>query len=82
MSTATSGQLQALLDGPGLKPPPGVVPNFVDPPNLHPIGTVTILLSLIFSTLAVAMRIFTKIRYMKSLVTVDCGFYILLLFLY
>ncbi|KAK5988233.1 hypothetical protein PT974_12373 [Cladobotryum mycophilum] len=26
-------QQQALLDGPALKPPPGVVPNFIDPPN-------------------------------------------------
>lgn len=52
-------QLQALLEGPALAPPPGVLPNFTDPPNLRRTGVVALLVTLVLSTLAVTMRIYT-----------------------
>ncbi len=64
--------IEALLDGPALAPPRGVKPNFVDPSNLsHPELAV---LQLTVATLVVWMRIYTKIRVLKRILTEDCEF--------
>ena len=69
---ATPAELQKLLDGPALAPPLGVEPNFVDPPNLKTLGLVVIILCLILPTLAVWMRMYTKLRIIRQVVAEDC----------
>ena len=69
----TPEQLQILLNGPALAPPPGVIPNFIDPPNLDRTGTVVQLITLIVSTLAIIMRIYTKARILHQIAGADCA---------
>lgn len=72
MSSPTPEQLQALLNGPALKPPPGVVPNFIDPPNLYDTAIAVQIVTLVLSTVAVAMRIYTKVRIIHQMAAADC----------
>ena len=48
---------------PGLKPPPGVKPNFANPPDSYRVaGVVVVSLCLAFSTFFVAARLYTKVH--------------------
>ena len=72
----TPGQAQAalrtLLVGPAIRPPAGVIPNFHDPPNLDVFVTLTIILCVIFGTLAVLLRMYTKVYILRALAWEDC----------
>lgn len=67
ISNATPEQLQALLNGPALKPPPGVIPDFTDPSTSHRRGVAVEIVSLLLSAFAVAMHIYTKARFMHQM---------------
>lgn len=67
-----NAKLQQLLNGPAGKPPAGVTPNFVDPPNLDVIITLTIVLCITFATIAVFIRMYTKLLLVRSTVYEDC----------
>ncbi|KAM0803469.1 hypothetical protein BDR22DRAFT_970763 [Usnea florida] len=71
MSSPTPEQLQALLNSPALTPPPGVVPNFVDPPNSYDAAVAINIVFLVLSTLSLAMRIYTKVRIMHQMALAD-----------
>ena len=71
-ASLTPAQLQALLDGPAVSPPPGVIPNFVDPPSLYPQIIVTLVLTLSIATLAVIIRVYTKLHVIKAWHLEDC----------
>ena len=64
--------LRALLEGPAASPPPGVVPNFDDPANLNTLVTLTITLCVTFATLAVLLRMYTKVFILRALAWEDC----------
>lgn len=64
--------LQKLLNGPGMAPPPGVKPNFVNPPNLEKEFYIDLILCLTISVLVVAMRMWTKVRVMRKVMIEDC----------
>lgn len=64
--------LQKALDGPAMAPPPGVKPNFVNPPNLEKEFYVDLILCLTISVLAVCMRMWTKARLVRKVHTEDC----------
>ena len=64
--------LQKLLNGPGMSPPPGVKPNFVNPPNLEKEFYIDLILCLTISVLVVAMRMWTKVRVMRKVMIEDC----------
>ena len=66
-------QLQALLEGSALAPPPGVLPNFTDPPNSRRTGVVGLLVTLVLSTLAVTMRIYIRGLVMCQVGGADCS---------
>ena len=68
----SSQQLEALLNEPAGPPPPGVRPNFDDPPNLDGLIILTLTLCLMFSTLAVSMRSYTKLSLIRSWDYEDC----------
>jgi hypothetical protein len=62
----------ANLDMPALAPPPGVVPNFVDPPTNRTAIFGVFVTCLVIMTLAVAIRMYTKIFMLKKLAVEDC----------
>ena len=64
--------LQKLLDGPAMAPPPGIKPNFVNPPNLDKEFYIDLILCLTISVLAVCMRVWTKARVMRKFQIEDC----------
>ncbi|PYI01187.1 hypothetical protein BO78DRAFT_379489 [Aspergillus sclerotiicarbonarius CBS 121057] len=64
--TLSSEQRQALLDGPAASPPPGVVPNLVDPPNLQALGRALILVFWSLALIAFTIRIYTKVFIIRS----------------
>ena len=74
MAAPTPEQIEKLLNGPSLAPPRGVVPNFVDPDNFHVWFIVTAVVCLTFSTLALAMRIYTKMFITRRTEWEDCKF--------
>ncbi|KAL4778352.1 hypothetical protein BJX76DRAFT_362816 [Aspergillus varians] len=53
-------QRQALLEGPAGPPPPGVVANFVDPPNLQVAGQAIVIVLWSLASICFAIRIYTK----------------------
>ncbi|KAI1753690.1 hypothetical protein F4782DRAFT_495359 [Xylaria castorea] len=57
----TPEELQALLDGPALAPPPGVVPQFDNPSNLRLATLAVPITSVIVATLVLMMRVYTRI---------------------
>lgn len=65
-------QLQKLLNGPGMAPPPGIKPNFVNPPNLEKEFYIDLILCLTISVLVVGMRMWTKARLVRKVVIEDC----------
>ena len=52
--------------------PPGVVPNYDDPPNMKALSLTALVLCLLFPIMAVAMRIYTKARVMHHMALEDC----------
>ena len=70
----TPEQLHALLNGPAGTPPAGVVPSPQNPPNLNASLIVTLTLVLTFGTLAVFMRMYTKVFIIRSVAYEDCTF--------
>ena len=59
-SPVSPQKLAIILNGPALKPPPGLTSNLVNPPNNRVITHVTFSISLVLSTLAVLIRLYTK----------------------
>lgn len=64
--------LQKALDGPAIVPPPGVKPNFFNPPNLEKEFYVDLILCLTISVLVVCMRMWTKARLVRKVQIEDC----------
>lgn len=52
--------LTAILEGPALEPPPGVIPNFDDPGGSHAIGYFTLISCGILTTIAVILRLASR----------------------
>ena len=64
----------ALLHGPGLQPPPGGVPNFVDPPSQAHWVYVTLPICLAVSTPFVWIRLYSVFIILKSHGWADCKY--------
>ena len=71
-SEQAQAALHTLLEGPAMSPPPGVVPNFHNPPNLDVFVALTITLCVAFATLAVLLRMYTKVFILRALAWEDC----------
>ena len=52
--------MEALLEGPALEPPPGVIPDFANPDGRHGIGYGIVIFCSILSTIAVALRLYSR----------------------
>lgn len=66
--------LRTLLEGPAMSPPVGLIPNFHDAPNLDVFVALTIALCVTFGTLAVLLRMYTKVYIVRALGLEDCKF--------
>ena len=63
------------MDGdrtPGLAPPPGITPNFVNPPSIHLEASITLVICLAITTPLVWLRLYTRLYIMKSRGLDDC----------
>lgn len=69
---ATTAAEQVMLNGPALTPPPGVKSNFVNPPNMDFIVILTISICTSFSTIAILLRLYTKLIVIRKVVFEDC----------
>ncbi|RDL31441.1 uncharacterized protein BP5553_09650 [Venustampulla echinocandica] len=67
MENISPAEYEALMNGPALHPPPGVTPNFDHPDTLSVYAVPTVALAISFSTLALAMRIYTQRRIARPL---------------
>ncbi|KAH9908494.1 hypothetical protein F4778DRAFT_717402 [Xylariomycetidae sp. FL2044] len=56
----------AILNGPALAPPPGVLPNLTNPPNQNDIGLAVSIICLAVATTAITLAAYAKIRCMKK----------------
>ena len=59
-------------DVPPLAPPHGITPDLTSPYTLQPYQVLTVILCIIATTLAVAARMYTKLRVMKIVTWEDC----------
>lgn len=58
--------LKKILEGPGLKPPPNVIPNLINPPTKQHINLLCQVTCLTLSSVFVLIRMYTKIYVMKN----------------
>lgn len=69
---AMAAAAEALLQGPGLQPPPGVIPNLIDPPSQAQWVYITLPICLAVSTPFVWIRLYTAFSILKSHGWADC----------
>ena len=69
---AMAAAAEAMLRGPGLQPPPGVIPNFIDPPSQAHWVYVTLPICLAVSTPFLWIRLYTVFVILKSHGWADC----------
>lgn len=63
---------QTLFDGPAMKPPTGVKPDFNHPANKQGYFILTFVLTVAVSTLAIIIRMYTKVRIIRKVGWEDC----------
>ncbi|KAI1187546.1 hypothetical protein F5B17DRAFT_453045 [Nemania serpens] len=64
-------QQAALLAGPALAPPPGVVANFDNPPNENAIAHATFVICLFFATFSFIVRMYARLAGIRSIKVED-----------
>ncbi len=73
MASPSPGELlEAHLNGPAMAPPPGLHSNFKDPSNLKVYFIITLVFCTTFSTVAVLVRMYTKIFLIRKVLVEDC----------
>jgi hypothetical protein len=63
----TPAEKEYFLDSPALAPPPGVVPNFIDPPNKLPLCLGLTIATTTVSVIVVSLRLYTRIFCIKKM---------------
>ena len=71
-ATLTPTEKEHLLNAPALASPPGIVPNFTDPPNRLPLCIGLTVASITVSALVVILRLYTRVFCLKKLRLEDC----------
>lgn len=59
------------MNRPAMRPPPGVTPNFVDPPNMNKLFTIIAITSTCIGTPMVVIRLYTKWAIRKKVLPED-----------
>ena len=60
------------LNCPGLPPPEGVIPNFVDPPTLEHVQIAATVVCLTLAVFTTVLRMYTKVFIIKAIGWEDC----------
>jgi hypothetical protein len=68
----TLAQKEKYLNGPALKPPPGIVPNFTDAPNQTALCFGVTITCAILVTFGAVIRLYTRIFCIKKMRLEDC----------
>ena len=68
----SAAKVHGLLNGPAGTPPPGLLPNFQDPPNLNSALIFTVTICMAVATVVVVMRMYTKLFLIRSVAYEDC----------
>lgn len=64
-------QQQVYFQGPALKPPPGVKPNFTDPPNQNVMGYIILIICAVIVAVLVTLQLYSRIFYHKKFAIED-----------
>ncbi|TRX89573.1 hypothetical protein FHL15_009482 [Xylaria flabelliformis] len=72
ISSLPPAQQQAILNGPALAPPAGVVPNLDNPPNSNVLCLIIMTIFLVIATLVFTLAVYAKLFYIKKLHVEDC----------
>lgn len=64
-----------LLEGPAIRPPKGVVPDFDNPPNQRIVGWIIVPLCSAISSIAMALRLYSRVVVLKKFMIEDCKGY-------
>ena len=59
-------QQEAMLNGPGLPPPPGIIPNFENPPNQTVIAHASLVLCIVACVIFICMAVYAKVVRQKT----------------
>lgn len=62
---------QAYFQGPALKPPPGVVPDFAHPPNQNVMGYAVLILCATVVAVLVTLQLYSRVIYHKKFAIED-----------
>lgn len=65
---------EAILNGPALVPPAGVIPNLDNPPNRNALGLAITTVCLSVSTVAFVLAAYAKLRCLKKVHLEDCKY--------
>jgi hypothetical protein len=68
----TPEMVEAILEGPAMAPPPGVLPNFINPPSFGTAMLAVEILFLVLPTLSIFIRLWTCIRINRKAHLEDC----------
>ncbi|KAI0843734.1 hypothetical protein F5Y06DRAFT_10101 [Hypoxylon sp. FL0890] len=71
MNDPSPEEFGALLNGPALSPPTGVTPQLDNPPNCEAAAKAVPIICLLVSTLAMAMRLYTRSRIIRQMNITD-----------
>lgn len=63
---------QAIMDGPAMAPPDGVVPNFFDPPNKNAAALALGIICVSVLSMVVLCRIYVRSLVVKTIQLEDC----------
>ena len=63
----------SLDQSPALQPPPGVIPNSIDPENMQSTIIATLAVTLVAATFFTAVRMYTKAFILKSIALEECS---------
>lgn len=65
---------EQILNGPGLAPPEGTIPNLVDPPNRDGMAIAIAVVCLFLGTMVGVLRAFSRLCVSRKLHLEDCEF--------
>jgi hypothetical protein len=71
-SNLSPDAIDKIRNSPAGSPPPGIVPNYDNPPNGNRLAVAVIILGLVITTLAALIRFSTRAFYIRKVKLEDC----------
>ena len=72
MPSLPQAQVEELLNGPGLAPPNGIIPNFKDPSSQKQVVIAANVICLVIASIGLFIRVYTKVFLVKRYGWEDC----------